>query len=80
MLTTYHSPDRGEPTTLSVDNLGEHTIIAQPAKCVPLAVAPTDLSQVTDAVAWWGTVGDNAQWVNFLTLRFRALPMLDGHC
>jgi hypothetical protein len=72
MLTTYHSPDRGEPTTLSVDNLGEYTIIAQPAKCVPLAVAPTDLSQVTDAMAWWGTVGDNAQWVNLLTLRFNS--------
>jgi hypothetical protein len=69
LMTTYHSPDRGKPTTLSLDDLAKQTIIAQPAKCMPLAV-PTSVPHVTTVMSWWGTVGDQAQWVSVVTVSF----------
>jgi len=70
LWTTYHAPDRGKPETLSFTDLGEHhTFIVQQWKCVPLA-APTSLSHVMGAGMWSGVVGDQAQWVIIVTVRF----------
>ena len=71
MLIFRHSPDKGVATKLSVDDLvSHHTIIAQPPRCAPLASAATSLSAFDGAVVWSGTVGDPAQWVVIVTVRF----------
>jgi hypothetical protein len=70
LLTFYHSPDVGQSDTMSIDDLSQQTIIAQPASCVPLAVALTSISHVTRVMSWSGTVGDPPQWGNFVILRF----------
>ena len=70
LLTFYQSPHTGQADSLSIDALTENTLIAQPAKCVPLAVALTSVSHVTETLAWSGTAGHPPQWTNFVTVRF----------
>jgi hypothetical protein len=70
LLTFYHSPHKGQADALSIESLIDTTLIAHPAKCVPLAVALTSVSQVNDTYAWSGTAGQPPQWTNFLTIRF----------
>jgi hypothetical protein len=70
LLTTFHSPGSGAPRTWSVDDLVSQTpIVAEPARCVRLAV-PSFLFDVTDLAGWSGTVGDPAHSVAIMTVRF----------
>ena len=67
LLTTYHSPDRGLPTTLSFADLGQHLVFARPSKCQPLT-APTSLLHITAAGIWSGTV--EGQSVSIVAVSF----------